>query len=188
LPVEGSVLISSLIHKFKPEFDAQLSNPAHNPEVFPVPLLADFDEGKRQFAYDEKFAFKNPDWAYSVPVVEEAAPPPWERVDLHHEIDELKASEFWKSERRTAKTLLKRGDLRIVLTLMKAGTVLKEHRTEGNVAIHVLRGSIRIVADGNTGEVEPGQMMFLSPGAPHSVEALDETAFVMLISPSPARQ
>jgi quercetin dioxygenase-like cupin family protein len=65
---------------------------------------------------------------------------------------------------------------------MKAGAVLKEHRAEGNVALHVLLGSVRIMADDNTSEIESGQMMLLNPGAPHSVQALEETAFMMFIS------
>ena len=65
---------------------------------------------------------------------------------------------------------------------MKAGAVLKEHKADGNVSIHVLRGRIRVKLDHNTAEFEQGQMMILSAGVSHSVEALDETAFVILIS------
>jgi quercetin dioxygenase-like cupin family protein len=188
LPVEASVLISSLVHKFKPEFERQLADSHQNLEPFQVPLISDFDEHTHRFIYDDKFAFKNPDWTFSIPASVEEPAPPWRHLDFHHEIDELKTSDYWKSEDRTAKTLLKEEHFRIVLTLMKAGAVLKEHRAEGNVALHVLQGSIQIEADGNTGQVEQGQMMILSPGAPHSVQALDETAFLMLISPSQARQ
>src|SRR5439155_1582906 len=66
LPVQASILISSLVHKFKPEFDAQLTDPRRDAEAFPVPLIADFDEPNQRFIYDEKFAFKNPDWTYNV--------------------------------------------------------------------------------------------------------------------------
>jgi quercetin dioxygenase-like cupin family protein len=65
---------------------------------------------------------------------------------------------------------------------MKAGAVLKEHKADGNVSIHVLRGRIRVKLDHSTAEFEHGQMMILSAGVFHSVEALDETAFVIFIS------
>ena len=182
LPVQASVLISSLIHKFRPEFDLQLADPRLNSEPFPVPLISDFDERNHRFVYDDKFAFKNPDWTYSIPAaVEEPGPPSW-RFDFSHEIDGLKSTEFWKSEDRTAKTLFKDRNLRVVLTLMKAGAVLKEHKADGNVSIHVLRGRVRVKLDHNTAEFEQGQMMILSAGVFHSVEALDETAFVIFIS------
>jgi hypothetical protein len=101
-----------------------------------------------------KFAFKNPDWTYSIPAAVEEPAPSWRRFDFRHEIDELESTEFWKLEDRIAKTLLKEGNFRIVLTLMKAGAVLKEHKAEGNVSIHVLRGRIRVRLDHDTVEGE----------------------------------
>jgi NADH-quinone oxidoreductase subunit F len=104
LPVEASVLIPSLVQKFRPEFDTQLSNPAHNPEMFPVPLISDFDERNHQFVYDSNFAFKSPDWTYSLPAAAsvpapvEPPAPSWQHFDFHHEIDQLQSTEFWKSE------------------------------------------------------------------------------------------
>jgi quercetin dioxygenase-like cupin family protein len=182
LPVQASVLISSLVHKFRPEFDHQLAEPHQNPESFPVPLISDFDERNHRFFYDGKFAFKNPDWTYSIPAAVEEPVPSWYRFDFRREIDGLKSTEFWKSEDRTAKTLFREGNLRVVLTLMKAGAVLKEHNADGNVSIHVLSGRIRVRLDQNTAEFEQGQMMILSPGVSHSVEALADPAFVICIS------
>ena len=184
LPVQASILICSLLHKFKPEFDLQLAEPRQNPEPFPVPLISDFDEGNHRFVYDGRFAFKNPDWTYSIPAAVEEPAPSWRRFDFRHEIDELESTEFWKLEDRIAKTLLKEGNFRIVLTLMKAGAVLKEQKAEGNVSIHVLRGRIRFRLDHDTVEGEQRQMMTLKPGASHSVEALDEAAFLISISAS----
>jgi NADH:ubiquinone oxidoreductase subunit F (NADH-binding) len=67
LPVQGSVLIPSLIENFREEFVAQVTTPEQNPEVFPVPLILDFDETRQTILYDNKFARKNPDWTYSLP-------------------------------------------------------------------------------------------------------------------------
>jgi quercetin dioxygenase-like cupin family protein len=182
LPVQASVLISSLVDKFKAEFDAQLNDAGQTSAPFPVPLIADFDEASHRFVYDDKFAFKNPDWTYSFPAQAEEPVPLWRYLDLQHEIDELKSSEFWKSSDRMAKTLVKQGTFTVVLTLMKTGTVLKEHKAEGNVSIHVLRGRIRVNVDQNTEEIEEGQMMVLNRDVRHSIKALDETAFLISIT------
>jgi hypothetical protein len=139
LPVQASIVISTLAHKFKSEFNAQLSDPGQNTEAFPVPLIADFDEQNHRFVYDEKFAFKKPDWTYNVVAAAEEPALLWRHIDLSHEVDELESTEFWKSQNRTAKTLVKEANFRVVLTLMKAGAVLKEHKAEGNVSIQVLR-------------------------------------------------
>ena len=187
LPVQASILISSLIHKFRPEFDARLADPHWNGEAFPVPLIVDFNEENHRFVYDEKFAFKNPDWTYNVvPAAEEPALL-WRQIDLPHEINELESSEFWKSENRTAKTLVKEANLRVVLTLMKAGALLKEHKAQGNVSIQVLHGRVRVSVDDNTVELEQNQMMILNPGVRHSVEALDDAAFtISIVESAPA--
>jgi len=187
LPVQASVLVSSLIHKFKPEFDAQLSNPGLKAEPFATPLMADFDGQNHRFVYDDRIALKNPDWTYGVPTTVEEPVPLWRHIDFRHEIDRLESSEFWKTEDRTAKTLVKEGNFSVVLTLMKTGAVLKEHQAEGNVSIQVLHGRIRLNLDQDTLELNEGEMMILNPGVRHSVEALDETAFVMNIMKSVAR-
>jgi NADH-quinone oxidoreductase subunit F len=182
LPVQASVLVSSLVDKFKPEFDAQLTNVGQESTPFPVPLIADFDEATHRFIYDDKFAFKNPDWTYSFPPAIEEPVQLWRQVDLQHEIDELESNDFWKSSDRTAKTLVKQGNFTLVLTLMKAGTVLNKHKAEGNVSIQVLRGRIRVNVDQQTTECGQSQMMVLNRDVRHSVEALDETAFLIFIS------
>jgi NADH:ubiquinone oxidoreductase subunit F (NADH-binding) len=64
LPVQGSVLIPSLLERFKGEFDAQLANPTEYSEVFTVPLLIDFDETSGTFSYNTVFTYKTPDWTY----------------------------------------------------------------------------------------------------------------------------
>src|SRR5439155_17362963 len=103
-------------------------------------------------------------------------------LDLRHEIDELELSESWKSSDRTAKTLVKQGNLRVVLTLMKAGAVLKEHKADGGVTIHVLRGRICINVDQRALELEQNQMVIFNAGVVHSVEALGETVLLISIS------
>jgi NADH:ubiquinone oxidoreductase subunit F (NADH-binding)/quercetin dioxygenase-like cupin family protein len=182
LPVEASVLISSLVHKFKDDFDVQLTDAHHKPKPFPVPLIVDFDEVNHRFSYDDSFVFKNPDWTYSFPAPIETPVPLRGYLDLNHEMAELQSSEFWKSSDRMAKTLAKEGNLRLVMTLAKGGAILKEHKAEGGVSILVLRGRIRIKVDTNDIELEQSQMLVLSPGARHSVEALEDSAFLISIS------
>ena len=63
LPVEGSILIPSLIEAFREEFGAKGLAKA---KPFPLPKLADFDEEAHVFAYDTRQALKQPDWTYSL--------------------------------------------------------------------------------------------------------------------------
>jgi hypothetical protein len=158
LPVQASVLISSLVHKFKPDFEAQLTDARHNPEPFPVPLIADFDETNRRFIYDDKFAFKNPDWTYSLPTPIEAPVPLWAYLDLRHEIDELELSELWKCSDRTAKTLVKQADLRVVLTAHEGWS-----RPQRTSSTHEERSSEQSVPAIPPKAIHASVFMFMSP-------------------------
>jgi hypothetical protein len=64
LPVQGSILIPSIIDRFATEFEDERT-PANRPTArMPVPKFVDFDEATRVFSYNERLAFKNPDWTY----------------------------------------------------------------------------------------------------------------------------
>jgi NADH:ubiquinone oxidoreductase subunit F (NADH-binding) len=66
LPAQGSVVIPSLMARFKEEFDAQLARPSEAGPAWNLPKIVDFDEEARAFEIDPRQAFKNPDWTFSV--------------------------------------------------------------------------------------------------------------------------
>jgi NADH-quinone oxidoreductase subunit F len=80
LPVEGSVVIPSLIRRFMPEFEQQsdAKTPAEVRAGGPVTIakIVDFDEATRTFTLDERQARKLPNWTYREEAVEEEEPPP----------------------------------------------------------------------------------------------------------------
>jgi len=64
LPQGGSLVLSSLLGRFKGEFDAQLSRPKGGPGKWRLPKIADYDEAAKKFLYDVRQETKNPDWTY----------------------------------------------------------------------------------------------------------------------------
>jgi NADH:ubiquinone oxidoreductase subunit F (NADH-binding) len=64
LPQGGSVVLSSLLGRFKGEFDAQLSRPKSGPGRWRLPKIVDYDESTKKFLYDVRQETKNPDWTY----------------------------------------------------------------------------------------------------------------------------
>jgi quercetin dioxygenase-like cupin family protein len=67
------------------------------------------------------------------------------RFNLAGELDQLHRDEAWlHSTERSAKTLVKYPDLRIVLIAMKANTRIQEHTATGRISVHTLNGHIRL--------------------------------------------
>ena len=62
-------------------------------------------------------------------------------LDLARELEELRHEPEWKSG-HNAKTLVKTGTLRIVLTSLAAQARIPSHRTDGGISIHTLSGHI----------------------------------------------
>jgi NADH-quinone oxidoreductase subunit F len=65
LPVQGSILVPSLLSRFRSEVDAQLGEPSRVTSEFLIPKIVDFDETTRVFQYDQHQPFKLPDWTYA---------------------------------------------------------------------------------------------------------------------------
>ncbi len=63
LPMQGSEVISSIVHRFEGELEAQDAAPAPTRRVS-VAKMVDFDEETRTFSYDEKQIRKQPNWTY----------------------------------------------------------------------------------------------------------------------------
>ncbi len=64
LPVQGSIVIPSLIERFRDQFDAQLENPEPPLNPFQFPSLRDLDATAHVFTYDDSPYRKRPDWTY----------------------------------------------------------------------------------------------------------------------------
>lgn len=71
LPVQGSIVIPSILTRYGRELDEQVAAPSAPTRPFPIPKIVDFDETTRTFTYDLAQARKRPNWTYDEP-----APPP----------------------------------------------------------------------------------------------------------------
>jgi quercetin dioxygenase-like cupin family protein len=103
-------------------------------------------------------------------------------VDLNNDIAALRREAVLRDGDRNAVTLTKEGDLRLVLTVMKSGATLREHRVPGTAAIQAVSGRIRVGLASHRVELGPGQLLTLEANTPHDVEALDEAAFLISIA------
>ena len=101
--------------------------------------------------------------------------------DLPAELQRLHAETTW-STGQNARTLIKYDDLRVVLTALQAKAHIPEHKADGRISVHVLTGHIQLRASGRTFSLRPGGLLAIDQGVPHSVEALEESAFLLTIA------
>lgn len=111
---------------------------------------------------------------------------PFLEFDLNAEIDRLHAENTW-STGRNARTLVKYETFRVVLTALRSGVRIAEHRTEGRIAIHVVHGHLRLKAAGRAFDLRSGGLVSLDDSEPHDLEAIEDSAFLLTIA-WPGRQ
>lgn len=106
------------------------------------------------------------------------------RRNIVSELEKLKEAPSWRRESgRSAETLVKYEEFRIVLVRMKSGSYMSHHRSEGPISIHALRGKVRVHLPEDRVEVlNPGELLTLARCLEHDVEALEESAFLLTIA------
>lgn len=103
-------------------------------------------------------------------------------IDLEAEIALLRSEEGYACVRRNAKTLVKRPDMRVLLTAMREGTCVAEHTVPGPLTVEVLQGRLLMhLADG-TVEPAAGHLLALACNEPQDVEALANSLFLLTIA------
>jgi quercetin dioxygenase-like cupin family protein len=103
------------------------------------------------------------------------------QFDLLTEIAEAEQQKPWASGIRS-RTLFKKHDLRVVLISMEAAAQIKEHHADGTSSLYVLKGSIRYSTQGQVYNLVAGSLFTLGASIKHSVEAMEQSAFLLTIS------
>src|SRR5689334_11565998 len=102
--------------------------------------------------------------------------------DLVDEIATLKREPSWQRGDRNSRTLVHESQLRIIVTSMKAGARLHEHRTDGAVSLQTIDGHIRLSTAQGVVDLPQGRLIALSSGVSHDLEAVDESAFILTVA------
>ena len=106
------------------------------------------------------------------------------QVLIPNEVQSMWKEEAWQTGAgRSARTLVKYPDLRIVLVSMKAGTRFKQHKTSARFAILTLAGQVRLHLPNATVEVPRGELLALDRNVSHYVEAIRPSAFLLILAP-----
>ena len=90
-------------------------------------------------------------------------------LDLAREGATLRQESAWQQHDRNARTFVKEADLRVVLTILKQGAIVKEHRAPGTAVVQVVSGRIRLRIADQAVELSAGQVVVLERDVPHDV-------------------
>jgi quercetin dioxygenase-like cupin family protein len=103
-------------------------------------------------------------------------------VDLAGEGDMLRGESSWQQGDRNAKTFVRESALRVVLTVLKAKAVVKQHRVPGPATVQVLSGRLALRLPGQAVELSAGQLLAIEADLPHDVQAIVDSAFLVTIA------
>ena len=103
------------------------------------------------------------------------------QFDLLKEIAEAEQQKPWASG-ISSRTLFKEPDLPVVLISMEAAAQIREHHADGPSSLYVLKGYIRYSTEGQVYNLRAGSLFTLGASIKHSVEAMEQSAFLLTIS------
>jgi quercetin dioxygenase-like cupin family protein len=101
-------------------------------------------------------------------------------VTINDEIERIKSSPELAHSGRHGVSLVKDKALNVLLMVLKKGIHLHSHQTKGPIAVQVLSGKIRFVGGDQERALSAGMLLGLDREVPHSVEALEDAAILLI--------
>lgn len=93
----------------------------------------------------------------------------------------LREEADYVSTGRDGATLVKSPDLRVVLEVLGAGTVLAEPQEPGPITLHLLEGELRFEAGDEVVYLGPGEILTMPTNRPHSQQAVIDCTFLLTL-------
>jgi quercetin dioxygenase-like cupin family protein len=87
-----------------------------------------------------------------------------------------------------SKVLLKDNCCQYTLFCLAAGTEISEHTATRNATVHVLAGQGQLTLEGQAIALEPGTFVVMPAHAPHALNAVENLAFLLILSEQPQPQ
>ena len=88
----------------------------------------------------------------------------------------------YNDEKFRPKVLINEPGYRMVLLSMRAGQSIPEHSAKGIVTVFAVRGHITFYEGPTPCEVQAGEVVSLASGAPHHLEAHEDSVLVVLVT------
>lgn len=104
----------------------------------------------------------------------------WVFNDIEAMLKQLRSENAWEKNDRNGITVFKTDQLSVVLTILKAGTLIENNSVEGLFMLQVLKGSLLVETGDYPIKVEDGNILNLHAGIKHSILAKKETELLQI--------
>lgn len=94
---------------------------------------------------------------------------------------ELRGSPAYERDGHSARSLVREGDLRLILLAMKAGSIIKEHHVPETATVHAVAGHVQLRLPSQLVDVPTGRLLVLESNVPHNVEALEDCTLLLTL-------
>jgi quercetin dioxygenase-like cupin family protein len=107
----------------------------------------------------------------------------------HSAIPDIAAAVEIQAGAVVSRVILRDGQTEVTVFGFAAGEGLSEHRASRTAIVHLLRGRLELVVDGERLDAEPGFWLQMEPGTPHSLTAREPAIMLLtLTGPGNARE
>lgn len=98
------------------------------------------------------------------------------------EVERLSAEREWSEGDRDSLTLAKAPDVRLLLTVLRAGARIGDEEAHGSLAVQTLAGAIVVGRGDQHAELRAGELAVLQGGATWWIEAQQESALLLTMA------
>lgn len=79
------------------------------------------------------------------------------------------------------KAIAKTEEMELARLFLPSGKEIASHKVDGPITVHCLKGTIEFTAMGATQELSSGHLLYLMPGEPHSLTAVEDSVVLLTI-------
>jgi quercetin dioxygenase-like cupin family protein len=102
-------------------------------------------------------------------------------IDIPGYIDQIKEEDSWDENSRNAITVVKTDGFTMTIIAMKKGAELTDHKAEGRITVHVLKGEVEFTTSEGSSPLKEGQLITLTKAIMHTVKATEKSVLLLTI-------
>ena len=107
---------------------------------------------------------------------------PLMQFSLEGEADSLRLEPEYRTGDRNSRTLAKETDLRVMMTVLRAGAALDEQQGDARTTVQVVDGTATLVLDGAEAQLDPAEVAVVDHGHPWVLRADTDCAVLLTIA------